>query len=184
MSVFLAQLWALIRGHPWITACLVVAALAGAANLPLWQERREVARQHDEVRLRGQAMLVALTDRARIHGDEVLLGSAEAVIDRNLVSEENMEVNLGYFYRLEKLTRVQLSRIDQLGSIPPEPGSLFRTVPVSLQLSGSYRNLLAFVRELESGPRILRLRSYRIERADAGGNEMAVTLMVEMLAKP
>jgi Tfp pilus assembly protein PilO len=184
MSIFLAQLWVLIRQHPWITAGFVIAALAGGANLPLWQERREIEREHDEVRRRGQAMLMALTDRARIQGDEVLLASAEAVIDRNLISEENMEVNLGYFYRLEKLTRIQLSRIDQLGSLPPEPGSPFRTVPVSLQLSGSYRNLLAFVRELESGPRLVRVRSFRIERADANGSEMSVTLMVDMLAKP
>jgi len=184
MSVLLAQLWALIRQHPLISAALLVAAVAGGVNFPLWRERQAITREHDEVRRRGQAMLVALTDRTRIHNDEVLLGSAEAVIDRNLVSEENMEVNLGYFYRLEKITRVQLNRIDQLGSTPPEAGSPFRTVPVSLQLSGSYRNLLAFVRELESGPRILRLRSYRMERGDASGNEMSLTLMVEMLAKP
>jgi len=184
MSVLLAQFWAILRAHPWISAGFLVAALAGGANLPLWRERRVIERDHDEVRRRGQAMLVALTDRARIHGDEVLLASAEAVIDRNLISEENMEVNLGYFYRLEKLTRVQLSRIDQLGSIPPEPGTPFRTVPVSLQLYGSYRNLLAFVRELETGPRLVRVRNFRIERADVSGSEMSVTLMVEMLAKP
>lgn len=184
MSILLAQFWALVRTHPVISLTILLAAVVGGANFPLWEKRQEITREHDEVRRRGQAMLVALTDRTRIERDVALLAEAGEVIDHNLVSEENMEVNLGYFYRLEKLTRVQLGRIDQLGSIPPETGSAFRTVPISLQLSGSYRNLLAFVRELENGPRILRLRNYRVERADSSGNELSMNLMVELLAKP
>jgi Tfp pilus assembly protein PilO len=183
MTVFLAQLWATIRQHPVIAACLLVAAIAGAANYPLWQQREAATRHHDDMRRKGEAMLAALTDRGRIGDDITRLAEAEEVIEANLVSEDNMEVNLGYFYRLEKLNRVRLLRVDQLGSSPPETDNPFKAVPISLQIAGSYRNLLAFVRELETGPRILRVRSFRLERADAAGNELNLVLMVDLLAR-
>jgi Tfp pilus assembly protein PilO len=184
MMVLLAQFWAAVRLRPGIAACLTIAFVAGLANYPLWRERQAVTQQHEEVRLRGEVMLAALTDRGRINADLATLAAAQEVIDRNLVSEESMEVNLGYFYRLEKLSRVRLSRIDQMGTAPAEAGRPFKTVPISLQVSGTYRNLLGFMRELETGPRILRTRAYRIERIDASSGELLLFLTVELLARP
>lgn len=182
--VLLAQLWAAVRLHPGIATCLTIALLAGLANYPLWQRREGVTRQHELVRQQGETMLAALTDRSRINADLAALTEAQKIIDRNLISEQSMEVNLGYFYRLEKLNRVRLSRIDQLGAAPADPDSPFRTIPVSLQVSGTYRNLLAFMRELETGPRIMRTSSYRLERTDPHGGELALYLTVELLAHP
>jgi Tfp pilus assembly protein PilO len=184
MNVLFAQIWATIRLHPVIACCLLVAAIAGAANYPLSQQRHTATFQHEEARLKGEAMLAALTDRHRINTDVEILTEAQDVIDRNLVNEDNMEVNLGYFFRLEKQTRVRLIRADQMGSLPVEKDSPFKVVTVSLQIAGTYRNLLAFVRELETGPRLLRLSSYRLERTDASGNELSLVLMVELLAQP
>ena len=184
MMVLFAQLWAAVRLHPGIATCLTIALLAGSANYPLWQRRQSVTWQHELVRQQGETMLAALTDRSRINADLAALTEALEIIDRNLVSEESMEVNLGYFYRLEKLNRVRLSRIDQLGATPADEDSPFRTIPVSLQVSGTYRNLLAFVRELETGPRIMRTSSYRLERVDPSGSELALSLTVELLAHP
>lgn len=184
MMVLLAQLWAAVRVRPGIATCLAIALLAGLANYPLWERRLVVTGQHELIRQQGETMLAALTDRSRINADLAALTEAQEVIDRNLVSEQSMEVNLGYFYRLEKLNRVRLSRIDQLGATPADRDSPFRTIPVSLQVSGTYRNLLAFVRELETGPRIMRTSSYRLERADPSGGELALYLTVELLAHP
>ncbi len=181
--ILLAQLWAVARQRPLVTLCLLVAVLVGVGNYPLWLHRHEVARQHEEVRGRGEAMLAALTDRSRINEDLQVLAEAHEVIDRNLVSESSMEVNLGYFYRLEKINRVRLTRIDQMVSNPAPSGSPFKTVPVSLQLTGTYRNLLGFVRDLETGPRILRVRGYRFERMDLESGEMLLQLSVELLAQ-
>jgi Tfp pilus assembly protein PilO len=184
MIILLAQLWATIRQHPVIATCLLVALLAGAANYPLWEQREAAALQHEVTRRKGEAMLAALTDRQRINADMDYLAEAQDAIDGNLVSEDNMEVNLGYFYRLEKQTRVQLSRIDQLGTLPTEKESPFKVVSVSLQVSGTYRNQLAFVRELETGPRIMRIRSYRLERTSPNSTELSLQLMVDLLARP
>ena len=55
---------------------------------------------------------------------------------------------------------------------------------LTLQVTGTYRNLLGFMRDLETGPRILRTRSYRLERVDPNGGEMQLFLTVELLAQP
>lgn len=184
MSVLWAQFRAVLRLHPVIAGSLLLALLAGAANYPLWQRREVATREHEAVRRQGETMLAALTDRGRINADVALLTDAGEWIDRNLASEEGMEANLGYFYRLEKVNKVRLIRLDQLAAPLPEENSPFKTVPVSLQISGSYRNALGFLRDLESGPRILRLRSYRLERTDPGGNEVGLFLTLDLLAQP
>lgn len=184
MMVLLAQFWAAVLVRPVVSAVLALALAAGLANYPLWQRRLEAMQRHEEVRTRGEVMLAALADRERIGADRALLTEALEVIDRNLVSEDTMEVNLGYFYRLEKNSRVRLARIDQLGAAPGEANPAFRTVPVSLQVYGTYRNLLGFMRELETGPRLMRTRSYRLERTDPNGTELQLFLTVELLSRP
>jgi hypothetical protein len=184
MMILLAQFWAAVRLHPVIAACLGVALAAGIANYPLWQKRLEVTQQHEVVRLQGERMLAALTERGRINADLAVLTAAQEIIDRNLVNEQSMEVNLGYFYRLEKVSRVRLARIDQMVALPAEPGQPFKIVPITLQVAGTYRNLLGFMRELETGPRILRTRAYRLERGDHTGTELKLYLNVELLAEP
>lgn len=183
MSVFLSQLLATARQSPVIATCVALTLIAGIANYPLNEERQAALREHEEMRQRGEAMLVALTDRIRINADLLIVSEAQDTIDNNLVSEDTMEVNLGYFYRLEKLNRVRLARIDQMVAPAADTGALFKTVPVSLQVNGSYRNVLAFVRDLETGPRLLRVRSYRIERGDGIGNELQLVLIVDLLAQ-
>lgn len=169
--------------HPFIAASLAIAALALVANGYLWWRRDAVTRQHAEVRRQGESMVGAIADRARIHADVAALADALDQLEQNLASEESMEVNLGYFYRLEKLSRVRLERIDQLVALPAEPGQVYRRVPISLQVEGSYRNILGFIRGLETGPRVLRIRDFRVER-DENLAELHASLTVELLARP
>lgn len=184
MMDFLTRFAGRARNRPLVTCCLVITLLAVGANVFLWRARGAIAREHEEARERGQEMLAALAARTRIHADVAHLGEALAVLEANLASEESMEANLGYFYRLEKSSRIRLARIDQLASAPVPPGSLYKGVPVSLQVTGTYRNLLGFLRELETGPRVLRVRDLRFERMSEPEGELFGHLTVELLGRP
>lgn len=184
MMDFLTRLFGRAREHPLVASCLVITVLAVAANLFLWRTRGGIAREHEAARERGQEMLAALSSRSRINADVALLGETLAVLEANLASEESMEANLGYFYGLEKTSRIRLARIDQLAAAPGVPGSPYKGVPVSLQVAGSYRNLLGFLRELETGPRVLRVRDLRFERAVDSETELTGQLTVELLGRP
>lgn len=176
------SLLALIRARPLITAYVVLTLLLGVANYFLWQARQEASLRHVNVRQKGEFMVKALENRPAIDADLEVLQEGIARIEDVLLDEISMEVNLGYFYRLEKLTRVRLTRLNQLGSIAAPAGSPFKAVPFSLQVNGSYRNSMAFLRALETGPRILRIRNCSFEHG-AGANEFSLDLTVEVIAK-
>jgi Tfp pilus assembly protein PilO len=184
MSAFLEFLAALVRRRPLVMAGFALSAILGVGNYFLWQHRQVVTRRHDEVRRNGEAMGRALANHPRITAEVATLKEALSFIDRNLVVEGNMEVNLGYFYRMERLSRVRLSQLNQLGSQPPPEDNPFRVVPFSLQAVGSYSQIVHFLRELETGPRLLRIRSYDFGRGDPKTNAMSLNVTVELLANP
>src|SRR4051794_29559797 len=108
-----------IRLRPLVTVGLALTAVLAMANVFLWRGRQEAAQQLGEARGQGERLVRTLTNRPRIERDLAALHDALAQIDKNLVDEQSMEVNLGYFYRLEKATRVRLVRLNQLTAPPP-----------------------------------------------------------------
>jgi Tfp pilus assembly protein PilO len=153
----------------------------GAVDYYLWQVRAAVTLRHDEVWKRGVATLGVLVDRPRISADLARLQEALEVIDRNLVVEADMEVNLGYFFRLEKLCHVRLSQLNQLSSPPSPEGNPFKTIPISFRAAGTYAQLMNFLRQLETGPRILTVRTFSFSRADPKADAMFLDLSVDLL---
>jgi Tfp pilus assembly protein PilO len=178
-----AQFIVLCRFRPVITACYAIAVILGVLNYFLWQQRAAETTRHEEVRKKGEFMRDALANRARIERDLAALAEAMFHVERNVVDELSMEVNLGYFYKLERSTRVRLVRLNQLGSLPAAPDTAFKAVPFSMQVVGSYRNIMNFLRELETGPRLLRIRSCTFEQGVRDSTELIMNLTVDALAR-
>jgi hypothetical protein len=183
MRVALYQFAAWLRERPFFATGVLLIALLASVQYPLWQRRQAATHQHDEMRRNGEFMLHALATRGRIESDLGALRPALAQIQGELIDEQSMEVNLGYFYRLERAARVRLLRLNQLVSLPPPTGSPFKAVPFSMQLTGSYRNAIGFIRALETGPRILRVRNCTLERAGPAGADVIFDLTVDVLGK-
>src|SRR5205814_5575158 len=109
--------------------------------------------------------------------------AALAQIDKNLLDEQSMEVNLGYFYKLEKPAHVRLARLNQLVPLTPLTKGIFKAVPFSMQVVGSYRNTLGFLRALESGSRIVRIRNCTFERSATDNADLVLDLTLDVLSK-
>jgi Tfp pilus assembly protein PilO len=184
MNITLATLILFIRLRPLVSAGVGLAAVLAAVNYPLWQRREAITAEHERARRNGDLMLHSLANRTHIETDVAALRAALGQIERDLVDERSMEVNLGYFYKLERTTRVRLVRLNQLVSSPPAAGSPFKAVPFALQFAGSYRNSMGFLRALETGPRILRVRNCSFERVAPDSSDLVVDLTVDLLARP
>lgn len=163
---------------------MILTLLLGGSNYFFWHMRRDAAKQLDEARRKGETMLRAISNRARVDTDLAALQNALTYLDRNLLDEQSMEVNLGYFYRLEKPAHVRLVRLNQLAPQPAGDKKAFKAVPFSMQVTGSYRNALSFLRALETGSRVVRIRNCSVERASGDGNDFVMDLTVDALAKP
>jgi Tfp pilus assembly protein PilO len=183
MTAGFVKFFAYMRHRPIVTTCFALVLLLGAANYFLWQQRARIALRDDEARRNGEFMLTALKNRAKIDTDLATLREAMAQIEGNLIDEQGMELNFGYFYRFEKMTRVRLTRLNQLAAPASVAGTRFKSVPFSLQVSGSYRSNMAFLRALESGPRIVRVRSCNFERPSETSTDLVMEITIDVLAR-
>jgi len=184
MNPVLQQSLVIARRFPLLVFGVVCFVLFGLVNYFLWQQQAVAIRQHDEIRRNGEAMLLALTDQTRISAELAAVQDALKVIEQNLVTEADLANNNGYFYEIEDRTHVRLSQLNQLSSQPPAEDSAFKAVPFSLRVTGTYPQIVSFIRELETGPRLLRIKSYNFGRGDEKSNALALSLTLEMLGNP
>jgi Tfp pilus assembly protein PilO len=184
MNVLLENLRAFVRRYPVAVASLVIILLLGGANYYLWHHHRELVRAHDETRRKGEAMQLAITDHARLTAHLAATNEALAFIDQSLITEGDLAENLGYFYQMESASRVRLSQLGQLSSQPVAEGSPYKSIPFSLRANGTYPQVMRFLRELETGPRLLRINAFTLNRADPLSGTLSLDLNVEILGNP
>lgn len=170
MSAFLQQLLAFFRRYPFVIICSALSILLWVANYFIWQRHQELVANHQTLQRNGEDMLQSLTNHSRVTSELATVKEALSYIENNLIHEGDLPENMGYFYQLEAASRIRLQALNQLSSMPPPPEQSFRTVPFTLRTSGSYRQVLRFLRELETGPRLYKVQSYSLAQgAPAAG---------------
>jgi Tfp pilus assembly protein PilO len=185
MSDLLQQFLAVARRYPVAVVSLILLVILGVGDYFLWQQRDERAETYERTRQEGEAMLLSLNGQARITAQSAAVDEALAYIDQNLTIESDLAGNLDYFYQIEKSTRIRLTNLSQLSSQPGGADEIYRAIPFSLRLTGGYAQVLAFLHELETGPRVLRVKNYRFAQADAAAADgLSLDLTVEMLGRP
>ena len=183
MNAGFQQFLQAVRRARFLTFCIVVFVGLNTANYFLWQRQRDIAFKHEEVRRSGESMFSALASHSTVVGQLLMVDDALKQIDQNLVVEADLAENLGYFYQLETLSRVRLTQLNQLSSQPSEDNP-YKAIPFSLRVSGSYPQLIGFMRELESGPRVARIKTFDFSRTAAKSAAINLGLTVELLGSP
>ncbi len=150
MNPTLKQLLIFVRSYPLMVFSLVLFVGLGAANYFLWQRQQELTHQHEQVRRDGEALLLSLTGHSRITAQLATVQEALDVIEKNLLVEGDLAANLGYFYEIETLSHMRISQLNQLSSQPSTDGNPFKAIPFSLRVTGSYAQVINFLRQLET----------------------------------
>jgi len=177
-----AQFLTVLRRYPLVVICSVVIVGLGIASYYLWQQQQELASGHESVRRNGEDVLLSLSSVPRVTSELASVKEAVDFIDANLIREGDLAENLGYFYQLETVSKIKLVQVSQLSSQPTGGDSPFIAIPFSVRATGSYRQVMRFLRELETGPRLCRINTY----AFTGGEEdkIQLDLTLEMLGHP
>jgi Tfp pilus assembly protein PilO len=173
----------LIRRWPYCAACLVVTLLAAVGA---WFVRAEIAAlqaAHAERARDGEAMLATLVSGSTQRAELEAVREATRRIEENLVVEANLAENLWYFYKLEEQTKARLPELHQLNSPSTDKSPLYRRVPYTLRVTGTYWQVASFLLALETGPRLVKITSFNYARADATGSAMTLDLGLELLGK-
>lgn len=183
MNESLQRFFSWVKRSLFVFICIVLFVGLSVANYFIWKRQQEINSQHEEVRRNGESMFSALSSHTRLVGELAMVDDALKQIDDNLIVETDLAENLGYFYQIETLSRVRLTQLNQLSSQPADD-SPYKSIPFSMRATGTYPQLVSFVRELESGPRQLRIKSFDFSRAESKGNPLSLSLTVELLGKP
>lgn len=182
MNALAENLLAFSRRYPLVVSSVVVLILTGGAYYYLDSQQAEFERRHDEVKRKGESMLQAISEHPRLSSQLAAARRAVTIIDRDLVDESDLATNLGYFYDLESSTGVRIGQLSQLSSQPID-GAMFKSVPFTVDATGTYAQIMRFLRDLETGPRLVRITRYQLDRGD-GTAAVRLDLSIEMLAKP
>lgn len=104
-------------------------------------------------------------------------------IESNLADEDDLSDNDDYFRRMQIDSGVVMDNIQQLSSPRPNPGAVFRTIPFTLQVSGTYAQTLDFLNRVETGPRLVGIASFSMQRLRTGEADITLQLDVNLLGK-
>lgn len=184
MMVFLQRFLTLARRNPVLVLSIATIILSGTASWFLWQRSQTLAGLHSQVQRSGETMLQSLTSHARITAEIGRVAEALDYIDTHLINEADLAENLGYFYEIEAVSRIKFTQASQMSAQPQAAGAPYKAVPFNLRTTGSYRQLLRVLRELENGPRLLRISSFNLDAAGGDPEALTLDLTVELLARP
>ncbi|MEI7799355.1 MAG: type 4a pilus biogenesis protein PilO [Opitutaceae bacterium] len=172
MNIFFQQCLAYSRRNVLLTVCLSLILITSLSTYVLWQYDQALVREHASIRYRSESMLRALVQQPRITTEIAKITTALQAIDQHLIKEEDLADNLGYFYQAETASGIHLTQLNQLSAQPQPLDSLYKSIPFTLQAAGSYTQIIHFLRELETGPRQLKIRTYTLSRAPSNGDAL------------
>lgn len=165
-----------------IGAGLSVALLVAAVLL--WLDQHKLEQRLQTLTAQGEEVLTAVAAEPALRETLNQLRKANDRIAANLVAEPNLAENLWYFYNLEKSAQVRLRDLSQLSSQTAPGPALYRLIPYSLRITGTFTQVMDFLQRLETGPKLAKVRNFSLNRVDAEGLNVALQIDVVLLGKP
>lgn len=183
MNPQLAAFGALLRRFPFASICVGVLIASGVAAWFLWDDidTQELARQDRQKE--GEATLELLVGGSTQRQELAAVREATRRIEENLIVESNLADNQWYFYRIEEQTKSNLIELHPQNSPPTGDAALYRRIPYSLKVAGTYEQVAAYLLALETGPRLANITSFTFSRRDKDPNALALELSLELLGK-
>jgi Tfp pilus assembly protein PilO len=107
-------------------------------------------------------------------------------LESRVVKAGQLAVNLQYFYKLEAETEVKLLDVRQ-NTLPRNSKTLYLGVPYSVNVQGSYKQVMDFVQRLEKGRHFCRINIAnftKVPGAGDGSTGMTLSLTLDLLGQP
>lgn len=170
MPKFLATIVETVREHLLVTVSIVVLVLCAGAAYGLSAYRVDLGQQEKALQARHDEMFSGVTQQKRLDG---LVNTTRAAVDyleARLLKESELATNLDRFYQVEALTGVKIISVTQM-SPPATMGAsspTYTALPFTVQLNGSFPQVLAFLHEIEFGSIPGKITLLTINRSGGG----------------
>lgn len=183
MNETLANVLEFVRRWPYCVASGLLTVILGAGAWYLRGEIHNLEAIHRSRAEEGEAMLSKLVGGSTLRQELVDVRVTTRRIEENLVVESNLAENLWYFYKIQEQTKAELPDLHQANSPLGDKSTLYRRVPYSLRVLGTFGQVASFLLALETGPRLVKITAFNFARTDPTGQTVALELNVELLGK-
>jgi Tfp pilus assembly protein PilO len=178
-----SQLGTLLRRNIFCTVCVILCLLlvSGLWILTLFIHSLEIVNR--ERSQEGAAMDSTLVTGPLIKQELARAQDTVLHIEGNLAIDKRLEDNLWYFYKIYPDSKDILTNLRALNADPASDDSDYKVLPFSVQLTGTYEQVAGYLLQLETGPRLMQIRSFSFRRQGVRSPVLTLNLDVRVLAK-
>jgi Tfp pilus assembly protein PilO len=178
-----ADLTGLIKRHPIGFACGFISVICGIL-LYLRSGNIENSQKELEASMAQVALMSAnIRNAAGLSEQLAEVQSLTKEIDTRIMKASQLAVNLQYFYKLETENEVKLLDVRQ-GSFPRNIKTMYAGVPFSISIQGPYSNVMNFLNRLQHGRHFCRIITTSFTKASGPGDELSLSINLELLGQP
>jgi Tfp pilus assembly protein PilO len=179
----LKELLALARRHLFSVICSGVALVALVTAALWWMGLEELRSEHEQKSNRNDKMINLRKTGPVLRSELAAVREFTQRLESNLADEDDRSGNDDYFRSMAGRSRAQLRSLQQLSSPPLEEGALYKRVPFSLSVTGTYPQVQAFLHAVETGPRLANLTAFSMLRLTANSADVSLEIDVELIGK-
>jgi Tfp pilus assembly protein PilO len=179
----LQELLALFRRHLFSVICTVVALAALVLSGLWWLGIQDLRDEHELKSKQNTAMLNLLKTGPFLKAELVAVKDFTQRLEANLTDEDERSDNDDYFRKMAARSRARLDDLQQLSSPPLEEGALYKRVPFTARVVGTYPQMLAFLHAVETGPRLANVTALSLLRLTPTGTDVSLDLGLELIGK-
>ena len=176
-----------LRRHLFGVICAGIAVILIGIGAWLWLDIQRIRTDLSDITQMGEDELETIANSPRLRQALELTHSTVERIEANLAIETNLADNLAYFYNIEERSGSHIRGLNQLNVLAADAKGGAReeyvAIPYTLEVSGTYVEVMDFLQSLESGPRLVKVRSFNLRPVVEGSWDVVLQLDLIMLGK-
>lgn len=178
----LKQLLALLRRHLFSVICTAVTVAALVTSGLWWLGIQDLRDEHELKSKQNTAMLNLLKTGPVLKAELAAVKDFTQHLEANLAVEEELSDNDAYFRNIATRARLRLADLQQMNSPALEEGALYKRIPFTVRVVGSYAQIEAFLHTVETGPRLANLTALSMLRNPAS-TDVSLDIGLELIGK-
>jgi hypothetical protein len=177
------DLTALIKKHPLGFGCGCIGVIC---SVLLYLRSGNIDKSQTDLEAAVAQVAIMNANVRNASGLPEQLAEAQALskeIDARIMKANQLAVNLQYFYKLETENEVKLIDVRQ-NSFPRSIKTQYAGVPFNISIQGQYMNVMNFLNRLQHGRHFCRVITTNFAKAGGTGDELNLSINLELLGQP
>lgn len=179
----LKALLALLRRHLFSVICSAVALVALVMSGLWWLGIEDLRNEHEQKSNQNDKRIILIKTGPVLKTELAAIKDFTQRLESNLTVEDNLSDNDDYFRKIAQFANVRLADFQQMNSLPLEEGDLFKRIPFTIHVTGTYARVAYFLHAVETGARLANVTSLAMVRFPPTSADVSLDLTLELIGQ-